>query len=321
MRMFCPRTLIWIHLSCRASDSTVSFLSTLAASCPGLKHVFLDLKSATVQSGIATSAFICGLQNIDTLHLGVPTSEALRHIAHLPGLTSLEITELPWSLWGSIALTPSLFPHLQRLYLGPLAIELARDFLSSFAKSQLVMLHIVLKPYATVARTNSLFDTVRVAFSHTSLRTFTLQNNSDNFPTAGQENHRINSYSLDILSCFTEITTLLIRSPAGFDLNDAAVESLAAAWPRLEDLTLRTSGGMSAPIHLTFHALRSLAVHCPFLGSLDIEFDATSNPPSSADEHVVQDTLTMLGVGSSPISKPGRVARYLSRLFPNLSFI
>ncbi|KAJ6456788.1 hypothetical protein C8R47DRAFT_1165033 [Mycena vitilis] len=325
MHIFCPPTLIGIDLR-SASSNITSFLPTLAASCPGLKHVSLEFDSlefdsATVESGIAASAFICGLHNINTLRLVAPTIEALRHIAHLPGLTSLIITELPRpGVWALTRSTPSIFSHLRRLILGPLAIEPATHFLSCFDKSQLLELHIDLDTCATAVDTNLLFDTVRVAFSHTSLHTFTLGNHPYDFRTARQRKRRINYRSLDILSCFTEITSLAIQSPAGFDLDDAAVERLAAAWPRLEDLTL-SARGRSTPIHLTFHALRSLASHCPFLTELDIEFDATHTPPGSADERVVQDTLDRLLVGFSPIIKPGRVARYLSRLFPNLSDI
>ncbi|KAJ7610730.1 hypothetical protein DFH06DRAFT_1308607 [Mycena polygramma] len=287
IRIFCPPGLTWIRLSFHVVN--------------------------------ATSAFICGLQNVETLHTDLPTIDALRHIAQLPSLTALEITGLPSSLWGSTPLSPPIFGHLRRLVLGPLEIELARDFISSLVISPLVSLHITLNKCITAAQTSLLFDTLRVTCSQF-LCSFTLQNTAAHFPAAGRENYRINSHSLGILSCLGGLTTLSIMSPVGFDLDDAAIDTLAAAWPLLEDLTLETTI-MSAPIYLTFRALRSLALHCPFLNSLDIEFDAASSPPSSAEERVVQDTLEILRVGSSPISKPGRVARYLSRLFPNLSAI
>ncbi|KAJ7620830.1 hypothetical protein DFH06DRAFT_1060397 [Mycena polygramma] len=320
IRIFCPPGLTWIRLSCEGSNTTVSFLSTLAASCPALRYVSLHFESTTPHVVNATSAFICGLQSIETLHIGLLTIDALRHIAQLPSLTALEITGLPSSLWGSTPLSPPIFGHLRRLVLGPLEIELARDFISSLVISPLVSLRITLNKCITAAQTDLLFDTLRVTFSHIYLRSFTLQITAGDFPAAGQENCRINCHSLGILSCFSELTILCIMSPVGFNLDDDAIETLAAAWPLLEDLALETTI-MSAPVQLTFRALRSFALHCPRLKSLDIEFDATSNPPSSADEHVVQDTLDMLWVGSSPISKPGRVARYLSRLFPNLSHI
>ncbi|KAJ7610705.1 hypothetical protein DFH06DRAFT_171269 [Mycena polygramma] len=320
LRIFCPPTLTWIHFACQGSNTTVSLLSTLAASCPGLKHVSLDFGSMTMHVESATSAFICGLQHIDTLHMGAPTSEALRHIAQLPGLKSLELTGIPSPLWDSTLLPSPMFPHLQRLVLGPLDIELAQDFISCFCPLPLVSLHFTLDRCVTAAETAGLFDIVRLTFLPAALRSFTFQSDVGRLPTGAREAYRINARVVDKLSCFREITTVSIMSPVGFDLDDAAVDILAAAWPRLENLTLETRV-LSPPIQLTFHALRSLALHCPRLNSLDMEFDATSNPPSSSDEHVVNESLENLNVGTSPIAKPGRVARYVSRLFPNLSSI
>ncbi|KAJ6461927.1 hypothetical protein C8R47DRAFT_1027164 [Mycena vitilis] len=320
LRIFCPPTLTRIYFSCEGSNTNISLLSTLAASCPGLKQISLDFGSMTPHVQSAASAFICGLQHLETLHMGAPTSEALSRIAELPGLNSLELTGLPSSLWGSTPPSSPIFPHLQRLVLGPLDIELATKFLSSLVQLPLVSLSVILDRCATAVQTELLFDVIRVACSNTFLRSLTLENNVGRLPRGEREPYMLNARALGKLSGFRGITNVSIMAPVGFNLDDAAVDLVAAAWPYLENLTLETRV-LSPPIHLTFHAIRSLALLCPRLQSLDIEFDATSTPPSSCDEHVVNGSLENLRVGTSPIAKPAQVARYLSRIFPNLSSI
>ncbi|KAJ7620859.1 hypothetical protein DFH06DRAFT_1482460 [Mycena polygramma] len=319
LRMFCPSTLTEIRLSCEASYPTLSLVAALSIYCPGLKHISLRLEPPSHQVQTAASTLICGLQNVETLLMDVPTSAALRHMAQLSGLTSLQITGLP-ALPEDSNLSPLIFPRLRQLVLGPLEIQPATEFLAFLADSPLHSLQLILKTCVTVAETDALFRTVRATFSHKCFKCFTLRSDADHFPTEGREDYRINANSLGILSCFSGLTTLSIMSPVGFDLDDAAVDLLAKAWPRLRELTLQTNI-MAPPIHLTLNALRSLAAHCPQLRSLDIEFDPTSVPPAREGDRVVQESLESLSVGCSPILKPGPVARYLSSLFPNLRSI
>ncbi|KAJ7610699.1 hypothetical protein DFH06DRAFT_1308588, partial [Mycena polygramma] len=317
LRMFCPSTLTRISLFDSGFPTTLSLLSALAIDCPGLKHLCLDFVSPTHHVQIAVSTLVCGLKDIHTLKLGVPTSAALLHIAQLSGLTSLELTGLPALLEGAIQ---PIFPRLLHLILGPIDIQPATEFLSSLVDSPLHSLQVILKTCVTVAETDAFFRTLRATLSPKSLKSFTLRNNADLFPTEEQENNKINAHSLGILSCFSGLTALSIMSPVGFDLDDAAVDRLATAWPRLHELTLQTNI-MAPPIHLTLNALRSLAAHCPQLNSLDIEFDPTPVPPAREGDRVVQESLESLSVGCSPIVRPGPVARYLSSLFPNLRSI
>ncbi|KAJ7612940.1 hypothetical protein DFH06DRAFT_148025 [Mycena polygramma] len=186
-RIFCPSTLKCIVLSCEGSDTTISPLSTLASSCPGLTDVSLIFRFAPDHIHIdgATSLFVCGLHRIESLHMGVPTVTALRHIGRLPRLTVLTMTAVPASLAASDH-SPPAFPYLRQLTLGPLKIDRATEFFKLLAHSPLVSLQVTLTDSVPVAETNVLFESLRMGCSHKSLRSFTLLNHSSDFRVVGQ---------------------------------------------------------------------------------------------------------------------------------------
>ncbi|KAJ7616718.1 hypothetical protein DFH06DRAFT_1365359 [Mycena polygramma] len=294
-RIFCSPNLKQIVLALEGSNTATSLLSTLALSCPRLRHVTVTFRSGSDHGDKATSMFLCGLQDI----------EGLKIAGILDSLATLD------------PLCPPAFSCLGRLTLGPLETSRATQFFGILARCPIVWLRIVLCAYATLAETDALFGSLQIACSHTSLRSFSLVNTVTRlFPPDAQGNYMINSHSLGTLSCYSDITTLSIVWPIGFDLDDAAIHRL----PRLEDLTLETVI-MSAPTRVTLNSLHSLAVHCPQLHSMDMEFDSTSVPTNVGPDRVVHMRLYILGVGYSPIIKPAAVARYLSSLFPKLASI
>ncbi|KAJ7609576.1 hypothetical protein DFH06DRAFT_1246868 [Mycena polygramma] len=310
-RIFCPSTLKRILLTLDGSNAAISLLSTLALSCPGLSDVSIDFRPASGHVDSATSMFICGLRGIETL--------PLRHITRLLGLSTLEITGTPTPLPPWDPLSPPSFAHLRHITLGPLEIARAIEFFGSFVDSPIVSIQVTLAAFVTVAETDSLFGKIQAACSQTHLRSFVLRNRGWHWPTHGLENYTINGHSLDILSCFSGITTLLLESPIRCDADDAAIERLAVALPRLENLTL--PGMTSTPTRLTLNSVHSLAKHCPQLNSLEMEFTPTSIPENTGPNRVVQKCLYTLMVCCSPIVHPAPVARYLSSVFPNLGSI
>ncbi|KAF8217567.1 hypothetical protein K438DRAFT_1924998 [Mycena galopus ATCC 62051] len=316
-RLFFPSTLKKITLNCEASTTNFSLLSILAASCPRLTHVSVAFETRS-EFESASSLFVCGLHHLQSLSFRQPTIAALQHIAQLPTLTSLKVTKIPIGFGLTSNKDTPIFPRLRRLVIGQIDVERAAKFLSFFSHSPLVSLQIDLPTFVPSAATNSLFQTVQTACSHGSLDSFVLRN-FDN-PTVYQESHIIRGRSIETLTCFANITTLSIRSPVGFDLDDATVARLAAAWPHLRSLTLETSLDNVHP-QTTLDSLHALARHCPQLVSVTIELNATSVPSLNGPLRLVHTRLYVLGVGGSPISSPAPVARYLSSLFPALEYI
>ncbi|KAJ6485372.1 hypothetical protein C8R47DRAFT_1072728 [Mycena vitilis] len=163
--------------------------------------------------------FIRALGGIESLRMGVPTVTALRHFTRLLWYSN------PIAALGS--LSPPSFAHLRHRTLGPLEIARAIHFFDSFVDSPIISIQFTLAAFGTVAATDSLFGTIRAACSQPNLRSFVLRNRGWHWPTHGLENYTSNGHSLDILSCFSGITTLSLESPIRFDADDAAIQRRA----------------------------------------------------------------------------------------------
>ncbi|KAJ6456792.1 hypothetical protein C8R47DRAFT_1165047 [Mycena vitilis] len=322
IRLFCPPGLKEIKFFCEATNHNISRLSTLATSCPDLRHVSISFRIRSDQTDVAISLLVCGLRRLESLTIGVPTMAAMQHIATSPGLTSLELAEIP-PLFANIGRSdPPMFPHLTRLTIGPIAAALVTTFLRSFSHAPFVSMRITLDACATTAATEDLFRALHAACAHDSLEIFRLGSHASELPSILGD-YTVSAGALKILTCFSSIEHLAIASPAGFDFDDATFVQLAAAWPALVDLSL-THGlpdSFRRPrAKLTLRSLHSLAQHCPQLTILALEFDAESIPPHGGESQA-QHELVQLDVASSPIAASAPVARYFSRIFPCLSEI
>ncbi|KAJ6555936.1 hypothetical protein B0H19DRAFT_1151588 [Mycena capillaripes] len=293
-RAFFPSTLKQITILCEASTTNISLLSTLATSCPGLTHVSIAFETPSDHVDTAMSLFVCTLKNLESLTIGRPNMAVAQHLAQLPGLT--------------------------RLVMGPINIESATNFLCSLAHAPLVTLEVTLATFVPLAATDALFHAVRTACAHNSLKTFFLHNSASTLPPVARESYIITGRSIENLVCFPNIRTVSIMAPVGYDLDDATVTKLAAAWPHLQNLWLET-GSVGGQPQTTLQSLHAFARHCPELSWLSIEFDARSIPLGKGASRVVQTKLAMLEVGSSLISAATPVARYLSSIFPDLEEI
>ncbi|KAJ6517404.1 hypothetical protein C8R47DRAFT_252878 [Mycena vitilis] len=129
---------------------------------------------------------------------------------------------------------------------------------------------------------------------------------------------------LPLLS-FTNLQTVFLASPVGFDLDDSMVADMARAWPRVKLLYLFSSRSpRNAPLHVTLGGLLPLAQFCPQLSDLMISLDASVLPPKwqtrrKAAQRVSQSCFHDLSVKHSPVGEPLAVAAFLSSIFPALS--
>ncbi|KAJ7610726.1 hypothetical protein DFH06DRAFT_62318 [Mycena polygramma] len=322
IRILCPPGLKEIKIHCETTNHNISRLSTLSTSCPDLRYVSVSFQSRSEQTDAAVSLLVCGLRRLESLTIGVPTMAAMQHIATSPGLTSLELAEIPPMFSNSGRSDPPMFPQLTRLTIGPIAADLVTTFLRSFSHAPFISMRIDLAACVTTAGTEALFRALHVACAHESLESFRLGTHANEVPSVLAD-YTISGGALKILACFSNIENLSIASPAGFDFDDATFAQLAAAWTGLVDLSL-THGlpdSFRRPLaKLTLRSLHSLAQYCPQLSILALEFAAESIPPHSEDAQA-QHELVQLDVASSPIAASAPVARYLSRIFPCLSEI
>ncbi|KAJ6486326.1 hypothetical protein DFH09DRAFT_909650, partial [Mycena vulgaris] len=105
------------------------------------------------------------------------------------------------------------------------------------------------------------------------------------------------------------------------DLDDTAVVQMAHSWPRLQCLSLKARPFRHMLSRVTFEGLYAFAERCPSLCILRIMFDATSSPELGDTKRAAQKSLCNLDVFLSPIENLGRVAVFLSTIFPELTLI
>ncbi|KAJ7893793.1 hypothetical protein B0H13DRAFT_2339527 [Mycena leptocephala] len=123
------------------------------------------------------------------------------------------------------------------------------------------------------------------------------------------------------LFSFTQLRSVELQVPGGYDLDDEIISDLARSWCNIEELQLR-SPAVHQPPACTLLSLEAFARHCPRLQLLSITLDATIVPETDLEgtsiQCVRQDTLTSLDVGYSRISDPNSVATFISSNFGNL---
>ncbi|KAJ7060496.1 hypothetical protein C8F01DRAFT_988477 [Mycena amicta] len=124
---------------------------------------------------------------------------------------------------------------------------------------------------------------------------------------------------------FTNLTFVFLETCVGFDIDDEVMWDLAAAWPNLEELSLRSgSPRAQVPSRATLDALRALAKYCPHMHALLLPVDATEvpsvdlilSPQQTLDTQALNLCISRIGD-----SEAGAVAEYLMILFPNLSIL
>ncbi|KAJ7263831.1 hypothetical protein C8J57DRAFT_1470606 [Mycena rebaudengoi] len=124
------------------------------------------------------------------------------------------------------------------------------------------------------------------------------------------DNRGFYGHTISLLFCFSSMQNLDLCAPGRFQLEDA--------FPELWLLSLTTSDGVHYTPHVT---LDGFAIHCPYLASLSIAFDATVIPPAIdfTTSNAFYPKLTKLDVLDSRISSPSDVARFLPGIFPLLA--
>ncbi|KAF8134669.1 hypothetical protein K438DRAFT_1547219, partial [Mycena galopus ATCC 62051] len=125
---------------------------------------------------------------------------------------------------------------------------------------------------------------------------------------------------LAALYCFVNLTEITLKTPIGFDIDDAVAWEMARAWPRLKILKLTAHGRHEHLSSMTLLGLKAFATHCHELTALTITFDASKVPSFDDPPEMIipPSPLRVLSVEISHITDPSAVARFLAGLFPKL---
>ncbi len=122
---------------------------------------------------------------------------------------------------------------------------------------------------------------------------------------------------------FRELTWLHLQMPAcDLRLDDQVCADMADAWRHMQYLAIYTTREVLNPP--TLQGLTPFAIHCTKLVSLGLCVNARDfdeGTIAKLSRRLERSPLTSLHVGDSPISRPDRVAAFLSRMFPHLRSI
>lgn len=306
-----------------------SVLGTLQQASPNLETVDFQLWDA--KSGHpfspALSLLVSDLRNLRKLSCGkVSLSEsAIRHIASINTLEDLQLPNLAGQIdeWLPPESRP-LFPALQFLTIPTID-------LSKFS-SLLRRMH----PHCPRAIYVENRDCPHKA---STLQAF-LQSISDTCPRDSfgslnvvqhihidEDDSKDFDISLSTIRPLFSLRSMVIvelEVNCPFDLDDAALTTMAQSWPKLVHLVLGASVGWGKQSKITLDGLVSLVLRCPGLQFLRIVVDATrvsemlySPPPIDAKNTLMES----LKLGDSILDEPAEVAAVLADIFPNVQYI
>ncbi|KAJ7060548.1 hypothetical protein C8F01DRAFT_1370137 [Mycena amicta] len=265
-------------------------------------------------------AHLSGLPNLRDLTLSSPSLTDLQpHVSQ--GRFDLVKTFAPWDRYTFSAL------HALTIHNAPLQYTV--DLLNlPLEARQLQAIDVRTTEAMHKAKLALLYTAIGTHLPSTTMRKIVVRDKPDledrnlASPTPIAD-YRVDGQLVAPLFALKQVTSVELRCPNGFALDDGILRDLAQAWPGLEDLALLpcrkdvSDGG-----HLTLESLQILAEHCKRLHRLAIIITATSSPPLQLPDEgsIRQHALKTLDVGASAltVSPPSKVAQYLCSVFPSL---
>ncbi|EMD35041.1 hypothetical protein CERSUDRAFT_116547 [Gelatoporia subvermispora B] len=164
-----------------------------------------------------------------------------------------------------------------------------------------------------------LLETVARCCPHTSLRSFSIDLD---VLAESYEQIRLRSSHIQSLLVFKNVTEVTLETGFCLEIGDDQFKDIIMAWPQLSRLSIHVPRTWSREFRpmLTQASLEMLAVHCPLLRHLVINFDATQmSQPTQG--YGMGRLLEFLNVEWSPIERPEDAAAFLSAVFPQLTSI
>ncbi|KAJ7664059.1 hypothetical protein B0H17DRAFT_304113 [Mycena rosella] len=324
--LFITPSIRHLSLLITGSFSQLSILSNLGAKCPALTHVAIYI--ATSQGTFPTlSTFARSLMHVQSLTIPLVDRAALEHLSQLPHLQSLQFTG---SFTPEFSLTPTLasipFPAL--IHLTMYSLQCGTTLLTWSKHLTLKTLNIRgIQEVPTKIDIRRFYAAIALHCAHPHLQEIIVGTSYDDVTPPGAD--EIDTYSvgrdmIEPLFPFANLVTVSLIHPVGFDLDDATILKMARSWPRLQSLFLTARPFHHMPSRVTLEGVYAFAEHCPRLRTLGITVDATSVPKIRIDKEqprVTQLTLATLHVALSLIGNAGRVAVFLSAIFPELRWI
>ncbi|TRM58343.1 hypothetical protein BD626DRAFT_573762 [Schizophyllum amplum] len=306
----------------RAARPHISLLSDLADRCPFVTSFNLDTDDYSEGRGeveVLHSRLIRAwdLHSLDSCILD---HSSLIYLAQSPHLTQLVNDRGDTLSWIPLSLPHKPFASLCYLHLRNIDMRLCMDLVQACTFTALRRLELF--PFNPAAGDwKRLYTAIRAAHAQPQLL-YSLEIEQWGFEETNVQGDPVTEDDIVSLLDFTELSTLSLETLGGFDLEPATLERMATTWPAMKMLSLRGVVRPEWQRRLTLYALVPLAMHCPKLNNLELEFDGTGvsfdqNPPRPD----TPSPLTALAVKWSPINSSRAVAAFLSVYFPHLRHV
>ncbi|KAK7007842.1 hypothetical protein R3P38DRAFT_3365637 [Favolaschia claudopus] len=257
-----------------------------------------------------------------SLHLtSAIDADAILHLGKLGGFKSLtfdmrDASFLPAGLpRGKIFQDLSAF-EFTGLRGGGDSLDPVTNLIQSWDRSPLTSFKIEFMSSPSATSLEALFHALSEHCSHDALHTIEI---TLSFTRISDTHSLVSSRGWTHLLLFSNLSSVQLLCRYRFDDEDMHV--MATAWPKLKTLQLMSPRQNDPSI--TLCALLSFARHCLQLESLQIYLDARTIPTLPLDEaaHPVHPTLRTLFVEESLITDAQAVAAFISKLFPDISYI
>ncbi|KAJ7487115.1 hypothetical protein FB451DRAFT_1554194 [Mycena latifolia] len=329
IRLFLGPKITSINITLDGPAARLAILPMLASRYPSLSGFELVMnegfKAHRHLRIDATSSMIRALTVVQSLSVQYLEPAVCRHLASLDSLTSLSVCVGDWLFTDELTQsTEPMFSSLRVLELRESRSDLCTEFIGMLSYPLLSRLTISTNGPPTEDEALALFSTIYHRFPHPTLTVLDVHLGRCVRGVVTSSVDTIPSAALQPLLAFSNLSKVAISVPFLLSLDDAFVEEMAMAWPRLEELALtRSQREVPTPSSVTVPALAAFARHCPTLSTLTIPVSG-GFPPDWDHARRPSDTqqaLSLLDVLDSPITAPIPVAAYLSCVFPNISLI
>ncbi|KDQ62042.1 hypothetical protein JAAARDRAFT_203263 [Jaapia argillacea MUCL 33604] len=317
-----------------------TFLKSLAVISPLVDTFLLPFNQPDVVAPSAM-AIIPDFAQLHTLTLGFD-SLTPRHFVPLSRIARLRILHL--QIYGDvgpirtqdlereaqtlpeITSPPQRFASLRVLGMNEAPLSTCTEIIRWMSPANLEELYLCPRNAPSPPSLESHLQVISQCVSWTSLRDFDLSVLVGSTFILPQDSVIIQPIILKPLLSFKNIRRFVFDCGTPLTLDNAILDDIAAAWPKLEELDLgETTGEDEFVSKVTLEGLVPFATRCPDLRTLRLLLDADDalvgrqKPGSGVSNH----SLRSLELGRSCISESGAgaVAAFLSDLFPKLKTI
>ena len=322
-------TVVQVDIDNLTSNSlTFCILPMLPSQCPRIKQI-MAFRNFVFQRGDRAletfSKVLCQLKELQTLRCAELPDDGVLCLSRLPNLRILRMDLRLVSLdhlesaFGSVR-----FPALQEVSLSAPTMSHSLRFLKFIQSTSVDTINLNVDDETCAADYYTIFKewTANPSYRNLSVIDISEMQVWQDY----DDKHIIDITTLRPLFQLIHLTSLKLETRCTYALDNAAMEEIALAWPRLEtlDLSIRECG-WEIPSKVTLPGLVPLLRHCPNLVLLGVVVDATLLPSGASAQlpgaGVRNMSLESLWLADSKITRPAMVASFLSAVAPNIEQI